>query len=169
MQEGYLKLSVLKILSEEDCSGYDLMKQIEETLGKKPSSGSMYPLLKELERQKFISSSTKDRSTLYHLTTQGRKHLKELLSHRQELLAKLDRTHKYMEHICGQKQSDMKHIFQRMVQGKPPFGTFTFDALHFRKTLFKAATSDLTDKQKQQIKTLLHQTTKEIDSICKKS
>ncbi|MBS3144963.1 PadR family transcriptional regulator [Candidatus Woesearchaeota archaeon] len=129
----------------------------------------MYPLLKDLERQQLISSSIQKRSTLYHLTALGKKHLRELLSHRQEMLAKLDRTHKYMEHICGQKQSDMKQIFQRIVQGKAPFGVFTFNALHFRKTLFKASTLSLTDKQKHQIKTLLHQTTKEIDTICKKS
>jgi len=169
MQEGYLKLSVLKILSEQDCSGYDLMKKIEESLGKKPSSGSMYPLLKGLEHKKLISSKIQQRSTLYHLTAQGKQELNDLLSHRQELFTKMERTHHYMEQLCGEKPTHMQRIFQRVVQGKAPFGSFTFDAIRFRDTLFKASNCDLTDRQKQQIKTLLQQTTKEIEYLCKKS
>jgi len=169
MQEGYLKLSVLKILSEQDCSGYELMKEIEETIGKKPSPGSMYPLLKALQRHTLITSKTRDRSTIYHITQQGRSLLKELLSHRQEMLAKVEQTHKFLEHFCGEKQPGMRHLFQRLLQGKPPFGPFTFDAIRFRDTLLRAANRDLSNYKKQQIKTLLQQTTKEIEHLCKRS
>ena len=169
MQEGYLKLSVLKILSEEDCCGYDLMKQIEESLGRKPSSGSMYPLLKDLKHQHLITSKTHQRSTLYHLTAKGKQALHDILSHRQELFTKLERTHKYMEQLCGEEPTHMKRIFQRVIQGKAPFGSFTFDAIRFRDTLFKISNRNLTERQKQQIKTLLQQTTKEMEYLCRKS
>lgn len=169
MQESYLKISVLKILSEKDQSGYNLMKHIEEAIGKKPSSGSMYPLLRSLQQQKYITNKTKERSKVYSLTSQGKSHLREILSHRQEILNKMDQSHRYFERICGQKQPGMKLIFQKILQGKAPFGAFTTDAIHFRDTLFKVTQQDLSVTQQQKIKTLIQKTTREIDSICKKS
>lgn len=169
MHEGYLKLTVLKILSKKQCSGYDLMREIEQHLGKKPSSGSIYPLLKALEKKKFILSKSKERKIVYQLTQQGKSSLKNFLSHRQDLFDKVERTHKYFEHLCGKKQPTLKLIFQRIVQGKAPFGLLTSDAIHFRDTLFRATNQELTARQKDQLKGLLQHTSKEIERICRKS
>ena len=51
MLRGFLRIVVLKALAESPKSGYALMKYIEERIGSKPSSGSMYPLLDKLKTE----------------------------------------------------------------------------------------------------------------------
>lgn len=51
-----LKLLVLHFIAKEPETGYSLMKKIGEFRGRKPSSGSMYPVLNELKRKGFIKS-----------------------------------------------------------------------------------------------------------------
>ncbi len=69
---------ILKELSKENLSGYDLIKKIEELKGKKPSTGYIYPLLKELYEQKYVSYKTIDRRKVYSITVKGKKFLKDL-------------------------------------------------------------------------------------------
>ena len=45
-----LKFMILKTLGEEPCSGYQLVKKINESTGWKPSYGSMYPLLEGMSK-----------------------------------------------------------------------------------------------------------------------
>jgi len=53
---GFLKFFVLQLLKEEKMSGYDLMKEIEKrTFGAwRPTSGSIYPTLTDLESGGYI-------------------------------------------------------------------------------------------------------------------
>ncbi|MGC9385283.1 MAG: PadR family transcriptional regulator, partial [Kosmotogaceae bacterium] len=60
MIRGHLKVMVLKGLSEKRMTGYSLMKYIDEKIGVKPSPGSMYPLLKDLEKEDLIRSKKID-------------------------------------------------------------------------------------------------------------
>ncbi len=55
---GSLKLMILRILSDKDFHGYELIKEIEKrTLGLwRPVPGSIYPALKALESKGFIKS-----------------------------------------------------------------------------------------------------------------
>ena len=56
MLRGFLKIVVLKALAESPKSGYSLMKFIEERVGSKPSSGSMYPLLDSLKTEGLVEA-----------------------------------------------------------------------------------------------------------------
>ncbi|HGY12266.1 MAG TPA: PadR family transcriptional regulator, partial [Desulfobacterales bacterium] len=47
MIKGFFKIIILKKLNERDRSGYDLIKEIESLFEKKPSAGSIYPMLKD--------------------------------------------------------------------------------------------------------------------------
>ena len=44
-----LKLFILKKIANTPSTGYSIMKACEEKLGYKPSSGSIYPLLRKME------------------------------------------------------------------------------------------------------------------------
>ena len=52
--KGYLKLLILNLISKSNKSGYQLMKVIELHLGKKPSPGSVYPILNDLYDNGFV-------------------------------------------------------------------------------------------------------------------
>jgi Predicted transcriptional regulators len=46
MATGILKMIMLHIMKDGEASGYDIIKKVEAISGKKPSTGSIYPLLK---------------------------------------------------------------------------------------------------------------------------
>jgi len=71
MAKGYLKLMMLKIISDGDATGYQIIKRVEETVGSKPSTGSVYPLLKTMEKDGWIEGSSMDGKTVYTVTEAG--------------------------------------------------------------------------------------------------
>lgn len=169
MDQGYLKLTVLKILSKKQASGYALMQAVEQMLGKKPSPGSMYPLLKSLEYKKIIQPSQQGRKTIYSLTKEGKKHLHDLLSRRQEMAALMHHHLNYFEKICGKKQPGLGKMFQRLLQGKMPFGPYTHDLIILRDTVLHATEQQLSAASQKKIQYKIQRTTKEIQKLCNRS
>ncbi len=85
MFKSHIKLRVLKQLSEEKLSGYDLMKSLGE-FGNKPSPGYIYPLLKDLEKKNFISVKKDRRRKVYSITQKGKDLLENLKTNNEEML-----------------------------------------------------------------------------------
>jgi len=75
MATGFLKMLMLHVMTEGEASGYDIIKRVESLTGKKPSTGSIYPLLKRMEREGWISGRIEDGKTYYSLTDLGREHV----------------------------------------------------------------------------------------------
>ncbi len=76
MLSGLLKMWMLKITSEKEVSGYEIIKKVNELTGKKPSTGSVYPLLKTMQNEGWIVGKKLDNKTLYQITDAGKKVLK---------------------------------------------------------------------------------------------
>ena len=87
MFKGMYKLIILKELSKNDLSGYDIIKKIESLKGKKPSTGYIYPILKDLSNQSYISFKTVGRKKVYKINVKGKKFLKELDSKKKNLIS----------------------------------------------------------------------------------
>lgn len=77
------KFYTLVLLNEGPRHGYELMNELEKKLGKKPSPGQIYPLLKKLEDSGLITHETVkigDRERkVYTLTGEGRKTTSRIL------------------------------------------------------------------------------------------
>ena len=73
MFKGLLKMSMLKIISENKATGYDIIKKVNNLTGEKPSTGSVYPLLKSMANKGWIIGKTVDRKTIYEITDSGKK------------------------------------------------------------------------------------------------
>lgn len=84
--KAQIKLLVLKKLNEDSYSGYDLMSELEEYLGKKPSPGYIYPLLKDLKDKKLIKETKKGKKNNYCLSVKGKKFLIELIKKKKEAM-----------------------------------------------------------------------------------
>ena len=54
MATGLLKMLMLHIIKGGEVSGYDLIKKVEAITGEKPSTGSIYPSLKKMEREGWV-------------------------------------------------------------------------------------------------------------------
>ena len=89
MAKGYLKFMMLKIISEGDVTGYQIIKRVEETMGSKPSTGSVYPLLKTMERDGWIEGSSADGKTVYTVTADGKAQLEVHQDHKMDHMMKI--------------------------------------------------------------------------------
>ena len=84
MFKAQIKLAVLKNLDRKDYSGYELMNDIGECFGKKPSPGYIYPLLRDLKNKKFIREVKSGNKIIYSITKTGRLFFRELIKKRDE-------------------------------------------------------------------------------------
>lgn len=113
MLKGYLKIAVLKELNDRSLSGYDLMIRLENILGKKPSSGSIYPLLGDLNDKGLISVKEEGRKKTYSLTAKGRKDVMKLFKEKENLIAKKIEVLDLFGSITGSKELEsMKCLLQ---------------------------------------------------------
>jgi DNA-binding PadR family transcriptional regulator len=85
LHSGYLKLAILKMVSERPMHGYALMKEVDRMSEHtwKPSPGSVYPALKELQRCGYIVQELDGRKRVYRLTELGNAVLQEAIEHMQ--------------------------------------------------------------------------------------
>jgi DNA-binding PadR family transcriptional regulator len=76
-RRGDVRLAVLRLLAEEPSNGYQLMQAIEQRSDGRwrPSPGSMYPTLAQLEDEGLIRSSEAAGSRRFEITDAGREHL----------------------------------------------------------------------------------------------
>jgi DNA-binding PadR family transcriptional regulator len=81
-RRGDVRAAALLLLAEEPRNGYQLMQEIEERSGGmwRPSPGSVYPALAQLEDEGLVRSDTVRRA--YELTDEGRAYVEE---HREAL------------------------------------------------------------------------------------
>ncbi len=78
-RRGDIRAAVLLLLTDEPRNGYQLMQAIEELSGGRwrPSPGSVYPTLSQLEDEGLIRSTETDGNKLFELTDAGRKQAEE--------------------------------------------------------------------------------------------
>jgi DNA-binding PadR family transcriptional regulator len=76
-RRGDVRLALLRLLAEEPRNGYQLMQTIEERSGGdwRPSPGSVYPTLSQLEDEGLVRSAEADGTRTFEITEAGRQHL----------------------------------------------------------------------------------------------
>ena len=90
-----LRISILRMLTDEPMHGYQLMKQIEESTGGAwaPSHSLLYTTLSDLEEQRFVSSKKDFKGeverTIYSITTAGKTYLKEQVEHMVHMVSQM--------------------------------------------------------------------------------
>ena len=166
METGCLKIIVLKALAEENLSGYNLLKKIEAIIGRKPSTGTIYTLLKSLETKNLIKAQQEKRSTLYTLTTEGKQTFLHLAQERERIFSKMQENLRFLETLEDTEHQPILSIFERIKKGQAPFSFFTPEAIALRDLMVKLADKDLSQKQKKATISLLQTTTKELKKIC---
>jgi DNA-binding PadR family transcriptional regulator len=78
-RRGDVRTALLMLLAEEPRNGYQLMQEIEERSGGnwRPSPGSVYPILSQLEDEGLIRAVERDGTKLFEITDEGRTHIAE--------------------------------------------------------------------------------------------
>src|SRR3954454_14154350 len=78
-RRGDIRSAILLLLAEEPRNGYGLMQEIEERSGGvwRPSPGSVYPALAQLEDEGLVRAAEHDGRKTFELTDAGRAHVEE--------------------------------------------------------------------------------------------
>jgi DNA-binding PadR family transcriptional regulator len=78
-RRGDIRAAALLLLAEEPRNGYQLMQELEERSGGvwRPSPGSVYPALAQLEDEGLVRTIEQDGRKLFELTDAGRAHVEE--------------------------------------------------------------------------------------------
>lgn len=76
-RRGDVRIALLLLLAEEARNGYQLMQIIEERSGGRwrPSPGSVYPALAQLEDEGLVRAVERDGTKLFEITDAGREHV----------------------------------------------------------------------------------------------
>ena len=78
--KGFLTFTTLRLIGRKPMSGEDLRRELEKRRGSKPSPGTIYPVLKELNQSSWIEeiqrgSNDSAKEKKYRITPKGRKEL----------------------------------------------------------------------------------------------
>ena len=73
---GMLSFLILFLLSKKQMNGQEIAKELEKRRGEKPSPGTIYPALKNLNEENLISEKKEGKTVTYTLTEEGRESLK---------------------------------------------------------------------------------------------
>src|SRR5919198_6152867 len=78
-RRGDVRAAALVLLEEEPRNGYQLMQEIEQRSegAWRPSPGSVYPALQQLEDEGLVRTLESDGRRLYELTDAGRSYVEE--------------------------------------------------------------------------------------------
>ena len=164
MITGYLRLIVMRNLSDRKLSGYDLIKQIKRDTGTwTPSFGSIYPLLEKLLKEKFVQVEIKGRRKVYSLTKEGKKQLEIIDQSKNSLVDKMIAAWNSFGRIADDKdKSFMLEVFNSVRKGQLPFKEFNPELSEFRGAIFEAYSSS---KDAKKIKTILKESVKKIKAV----
>lgn len=70
--KGFLSFLILWLISKESMTGAEIALELEKRKGKRPSPGTIYPLLKNMKESELLSI---DENKRYTLTKKGQKNL----------------------------------------------------------------------------------------------
>jgi len=87
--KAMLKLFMLKEIADLPSTGYSIIKKCEEKLGYKPSAGSIYPMLKSLEKEGLIVAKKEGRRIIYSASKKGLQFIDGIKKIREEFYKKL--------------------------------------------------------------------------------
>lgn len=95
-QKGYIRVAILILLNRKPSHGYEIMKEIrDKTRGYwKPTAGGVYPILRNLERDKYIEGTWQSvnnrRIKSYRITPVGQQILKQILIKQTEIASNIN-------------------------------------------------------------------------------
>lgn len=161
---GQLKTIILSILEKESLTGSDIIKKIEKELNWKPSYGSIYPMLKTMVEEKLVAYKEEKGKKIYSITKNGERELSKLKDDKKELANALRKVHRLMENVYGMNPESDKEL-KEIEQGNLPLVEIDKESKDMRKEIIRIMKKKDFNENKNKLKKILNQTTKELKKI----
>ncbi len=160
-----LKLMVLKVLDQESTSGYGIVNKIEEKTGWKPSYGSIYPLLEEMNKEGLVDYEEKGRSKIYSLTSKGEKEIESWDEKREELCESMKENMCVIQELTGKDMGPVIELMDRFKKDEDPLKSLNPEFLEFRNKIFKMAFEGKAQENSEEIKQMLKDNIRKLEAM----
>lgn len=165
MIRGHLRHITLAAIAGKDLTGYDLMKNLEEKLGQKPSPGSIYPVLSELEEGGLIKVHADERKKVYSITAKGKGELSSLKKGHASIIDSMDRAMKMCAMLTGEESKLHQYIVDAMRKGENPFVGADAELREFKKVIMKAASHGTIKSKSNEVRKIINEAARKIKDL----
>ena len=170
IRRGHLKFYILRLLLDDELTGYGLMKRIKEETGFwKPSTGSLYPLLDAMKREGLIEETVEPGGgKRWSITPEGRSVYAEATEVKRELFENMRNSMLVFAKVFG--RGDLEQIVKRLDQWKTErkdLGEVASLFMEVHDALWSL--HDLTGEQEKRVQEILSTTRDELKSLQKES
>jgi DNA-binding PadR family transcriptional regulator len=121
-RRGDIRTAALLLLAEEPRNGYQIMQEVEERSEGvwRPSPGSVYPALQQLEDEGLIRTEDHDGRKLYALTDAGRKVVEERGSDQPAPWQEMGADVSSEAHALGRLMREVAYAFAQVMRTGSP-------------------------------------------------
>ena len=113
-QRGFLPIYILCSIQKKPNSGYGLINEIKEkTEGMWiPSKGTVYPLLKNMEKEGLIVIKTVEKrgKNIYEITWIGKEILKNLFKQKDQMVKKFNQIRRLIVEMIGEEDGKIMNV-----------------------------------------------------------
>ena len=173
MASGYLRLVFLRYIEQKQkgTTGYELMKYLEDIVGKKPSPGSTYPLLSSLVKDEYLKVNKQGNKKIYTITKKGKKYLKEIAKEKKKIYDSQRKILLLLSDLDAVKKINYADTelnkYKRNLNNNNPIIIRTIDSLIEIKDVLERIfiNQDLDKKKIDQLDKILKETAKKLKKI----
>lgn len=163
MLKGFLKLNVLNELAICKCTGYELMNKLCEKLGRKPSPGSIYPVLGDLSSDGYIKVKEDGRKKIYSITCKGKRIAKKLLKEKENIALKHMESIRRVGDIVGEKEVEpLIRLADMIAKHEKPALRFISLMGSQREVLMDLVGQKGYSKKEKEIRKIINESTKKL-------
>ena len=162
---GQLKTLILDAINNSPRSGSQIIEYINQKYNWKPSPGSIYPRLEEIEKEDFAKISQEKKSKIYKITAKGKKELQKLSNKKEELIRTLTKAHNMMQELYGLETGIDQKVLNQIRDDALPIKDIDKESNQMKKEIFRILTQKNYKQLKTKLKKLLMNTIKELKKL----
>lgn len=162
---GQLKTLILDSINNAPRSGSEIITYIQKKYNWKPSPGSIYPKLEEIEKESLAKISQQKKSKIYTITNKGKKELQNLSNKKEELITTLTKANSMMQELYGLETGIDQKVLNKIREDTLPIKDIDKESNQMKKEIFRILTQENYKKNKQKLKKTLSKTITELKKI----
>ncbi|RME31871.1 PadR family transcriptional regulator [Candidatus Woesearchaeota archaeon] len=169
MLKHKLRTLILRILAEQPCTGYGLIKRIEEQTRWRPSYGSVYPTLDKMRAEGLLAVKQEGRKKRYSLTEEGRSSYHVLKERHRELFQNAREHIKLIAHMLGFNSKQLDEFtdlfFSAVEKGETPFAEIMKSSTELKLVCWDLYKKGLLKKKKKAINDIISGATNQLRAL----